>query len=124
MAYELLLLLGVIFFTALAFLLLAQSLDEIWRRPLLQISVFTVCGLYFVWLWRHAGQTLPMKTWHLRLVSASGGPVSTKQALVRYVLACTLIAPGGIGIWWALVDRDRQFLYDRLAGTRVVSSRD
>ena len=27
----------------------------------------------------------------------------------------------GITILWALIDRDRQFLHDRLSGTRLVS---
>jgi hypothetical protein len=27
---------------------------------------------------------------------------------------------GGGGFWWALFDRDGQFLHDRLAGTRIV----
>jgi uncharacterized RDD family membrane protein YckC len=26
----------------------------------------------------------------------------------------------GVGLWWALFDRDRQFLHDRLAGTRII----
>jgi hypothetical protein len=26
----------------------------------------------------------------------------------------------GFGLAWALIDRDRQFLHDRLAGTRIV----
>jgi len=28
--------------------------------------------------------------------------------------------PTGVGVAWALVDRDRQFLHDRMAGTRLV----
>jgi uncharacterized RDD family membrane protein YckC len=28
---------------------------------------------------------------------------------------------GVVGLLWALVDRDRQFLHDRLAGTRLVA---
>jgi uncharacterized RDD family membrane protein YckC len=28
---------------------------------------------------------------------------------------------GGIGLLYAVFDRDRQFLHDRLAGTRIVS---
>jgi len=29
---------------------------------------------------------------------------------------------GGIGLIWAFFDRDRQFLHDRLAGTRLVAA--
>jgi uncharacterized RDD family membrane protein YckC len=120
MLYDALLLLGVVFVATFLFLLPAQGLDETWRRPLLQVFVLCICGVYFVWLWRHGGQTLPMKTWHLRLVAADGGPIALRTALTRYVLACLLIAAGGIGIFWALLDRDRQFLWDRIAGTRIV----
>jgi uncharacterized RDD family membrane protein YckC len=30
------------------------------------------------------------------------------------------IVLGGAGILWALFDRDRQFLHDRLAGTQLI----
>jgi uncharacterized RDD family membrane protein YckC len=122
MFYELLLLMGVLFISTYLFLQMTRPLDELWHRPLLQVFMLAVCGVYFVWLWRHGGQTLPMKTWHVRLVSADGGPVSVREALARYLLACALIFAGGIGIIWALFDRDRQFLYDRLAGTRLVNT--
>jgi uncharacterized RDD family membrane protein YckC len=123
MAYELLLLFGVLFIATYLFLALGQALEETWRRPLLQVEVIGVCGIYFTWFWGHGGQTLPMKTWHLRLVDAGGAAVSPKKAFARYLLACVLIPAGGIAILWALVDRDRQFLHDRLAGTRIVSTR-
>jgi hypothetical protein len=34
-------------------------------------------------------------------------------------LAFASLAVAGAGLGWALVDRDRQFLHDRLAGTRL-----
>jgi uncharacterized RDD family membrane protein YckC len=123
MLYEGLLLLGVLFISALPFLMATQWMDETWRRPLLQFWELSVCGTYFVWLWRHRGQTLPMRTWRMRLVAADGGPVTAGQAMLRYLIACMTIPPG-IGVAWALFDRDRQFLYDRLAGTRVVDIRN
>jgi uncharacterized RDD family membrane protein YckC len=60
-----------------------------------------------------------MKTWGLRLSAANGQPISLFQGLTRYLLAWPSLALFGIGIWWALVDHDRQFLHDRLAGTRI-----
>jgi uncharacterized RDD family membrane protein YckC len=47
-------------------------------------------------------------------------PVRPAQALLRYLLCWPSIILGGVGIVWALFDRDRQFLHDRLAGTRLV----
>ncbi len=82
--------------------------------------VFVVLGLYFGWFW-HRGQTLAMSTWRLRLVdAATGGPVSVGRALLRYMLSWPSLLLFGTGLLWALVDRDRQFLHDRLAGTRLI----
>lgn len=78
-----------------------------------------VTGFYFVWFWRRDGRTLAMKTWKIRLVSATGMQPSLDQLILRFLLAW----PGvllGIGVVWALFDRDRQFLHDRLSGTRLV----
>ena len=91
-------------------------------RPILQIYLFTVLGVYFIWCWHRGGQTLPMKTWKLRLMSADGAPVSVGRAALRYILAWPSIALAGTGIAWALFDREHQFLHDRLAGTKIVRS--
>ena len=86
----------------------------------LQAHAFLVLLIYFQWFWCHGGQTLAMKTWRIRLVSADGAPVRPVQALMRYLLCWPGILLGGIGILWALLDRDGQFLHDRIAGTRLV----
>ncbi|MDP1897905.1 MAG: RDD family protein, partial [Sulfurimicrobium sp.] len=69
------------------------------------------------------GQTLAMKTWHLRLVSADGAPLTRRRAILRFALALpsTLL---GIGILWALFDRERLFLHDRLAKTKIILTAD
>ena len=54
-------------------------------------------------------------------VATSGSPVRPAQALLRYLLCWPSLGLGGIGIAWALIDRDRQFLHDRLAGTRLLA---
>jgi uncharacterized RDD family membrane protein YckC len=61
-----------------------------------------------------------MKTWRIRLESASAGPVDRARAVRRYVLAVLGAATLGIGFLWAFLDRDGQFLHDRLSGTRLV----
>jgi uncharacterized RDD family membrane protein YckC len=53
-----------------------------------------------------------MRTWRIRLVDVTPG-----RAIPRFVLALFLLP---LSIVWVLVDRDRQFLHDRLAGTRLV----
>ena len=78
-----------------------------------------VVGAYFVGFWTRGGQTLAMKTWRIRLEAAAGGPVDTARAVRRYLFALVGAAALGFGFLWALLDREGQFLHDRLAGTRL-----
>lgn len=101
------------------------------------ILVVAVLGAYFVWCWSGGRRTLPMKTWRVRLVRAGdGGGVDARAAVLRFVaagagpalalavysltharVAWILVACGYL---WALVDPDRSFLHDRVAGTALV----
>lgn len=114
-------------------------------RHLFQIYLAAILAGYFAWCWSHGGQTLPMKTWKLRLVRHDGKTVSLAQALGRLALAAAaygtavagfavlwkrpqlalgwmLLAPSAATLAWVWFDRERQFLHDRLAGTRIVLS--
>lgn len=121
MLYESFLLLGVL---SVAFvvphLLLGMARKAALPGPLLWLHVFIVLLAYFGWLWKRSGQTLAMQTWKIKLVSANGMPLTTRQIFLRFCLAWPSLLGGGIGILWALFDRDRQFLHDRLAGTRLI----
>jgi uncharacterized RDD family membrane protein YckC len=88
---------------------------------MLWINIGFVLMAYFVWCWLNGGQTLPMKTWKLQVVSADGTRLRPLQAVLRYLLAWPSITLGGLGIFWALIDKDRQFLHDRLAGTEIIN---
>lgn len=89
---------------------------------LLWLHVLLLLMIYFVWFWLNgSGQTLPMKTWRLRLVDISGRPLRPAQAVLRYLAAWPSTLLLGIGILWALIDRDRQFLHDRIAGTKIIA---
>lgn len=87
----------------------------------LWLHVFLLLMAYFVWCWLNGGQTLPMKTWKLRIVDESNRPLRPLQAVLRYLVAWPSILLFGIGIFWALVDKDQQFLHDRIAGTRITA---
>ena len=118
--YDLLLLAAVVLVATFPFLAFVGDATSGWRRHLLQAWVLGVSGAYFVWFWTHGGRTLAMKTWHIRLVAEDGGAVNAMRAMHRFALAALGLAAAGIGFAWALVDRDRQFLHDRLSGTRLV----
>lgn len=118
----------------------ALRVPSLAARVLSFTTLFAVGALYFGWSWTGGRRTLPMKTWRLRLVTVDGETPSTRIALLRYgaawigpfvaVLAYTALAPSGHGrsaLWfvlvnyvWAFVDPARQFLHDRIAGTRLV----
>jgi uncharacterized RDD family membrane protein YckC len=115
MLYEAVLVFAVAFFAGFAFHFASAGAPlEGWLRHVHQLFVAGVLAAYFLWCWLRGGQTLAMKAWRVRLVGATPG-----RALLRFVLALLLV-PTGISIVWALFDRERQFLHDRLAGTRLV----
>jgi len=143
MLYEAVLLFGVVFFAGLAFGLATQQRNGLVHHNLLAAWIALVVGAYFVWFWTHGGQTLPMKTWRLRLEAANGRPLSAGHAIVRYALGwlwflpplalhpllglsvpVTLVLAAAWIVVWAGAARlhaDRQFPHDRLARTRIVA---
>ncbi len=119
MAYEGVLLFAILFLASYLFLSLARDAQDGLPRFVFQTYLFAVCGAYFMFCWVRSGQTLPMKTWGMRLVTTDGQAVPTRTALLRYLVAVPAIC-SGLALVWVLFDRDRQFLHDRLAGTRIV----
>jgi uncharacterized RDD family membrane protein YckC len=121
MLYESLLLFGVAFFGTWLFQFAAGTLViDGWRLAMLQLFLVVLFAAYFLWCWLRGGQTLAMKAWRIRLVSKDGHRnLAPRAALLRF-MAALLLVPTLLGILWALVDRDRQFLHDRLAGTLLV----
>lgn len=118
------------------------------RHPLqsdtaLRIITLTIYAVYFTWFWSVRGQTLPMQTWHIKVVTAQGQPLSQRRALLRFVAACTWFAPGALiaslNHWtrWqglaaigvgavayallALLQPQRQFWHDAVCGTRLIA---
>lgn len=146
--YEGVLLFGVIVPTALVFGPLVQQRHALSFRGPLMAVLFGVLGLYFVWFWSRSGQTLAMKTWHIRVERHDGARLTRARALVRYLAAWLWFLPpiaavgmlgiGRLGVGgtfavllvyvlaYALLARlhpQRQFLHDLLCGTRLVDAR-
>ena len=144
--YEGVLLFGVLAVAGTVYAISVHQTSGIEKRSGLMAVCFVVLGLYFVGLWTRAGQTLPMKTWHLRLLTERGLPLTARRALARYLaswvwfvpplaLAGALPLPGAWAIFglvaaWivlyalsALLHPSRQFWHDWLCGTAVVTAR-
>lgn len=123
MAYDGMLLLGILAVALLLpHVLIGHWLHRVATPLLLWAHLFLVLLVYFCWFWTHNGQTLAMKTWRIRIIERDGRPLQPLRALLRFLLCWPSIGLFGMGLLWALFDRDGQFLHDRLAGTRVISA--
>lgn len=121
MVYDTLLLIGVSFFGFMApNIVLGVVFEYMLPQGFLLLNLIGVVAVYFLWFWSRRRQTLAMRTWKIELRSADGGPPAIDQMLLRFMLAWPSLFVFGIGIFWALIDRDGQFLHDRLSGTRLV----
>jgi len=143
MVYEFFLLFAVEMLAVLVYILLTGNRQEPIFQHGLKLYLFLVTGLYFTWCWRDSGHTLAMKTWRIKLVQAGHARLPWRTAIVRYLLAWGWFAPAllvcalfglhakgeiaialavGVIAWalTALLDKERQFLHDRLAGTRLI----
>jgi uncharacterized RDD family membrane protein YckC len=139
--YEGLLLFALCALTALAFGYITKSTHALAHRIELQVLLFVVMGIYFSWFWSK-GQTLAMKTWRFTITDTHGKPISIRLAALRYLLSWLWFAPPllalaftdlnktrlySVMVGWlaaysaiAWLHPSKQFLHDRLAGTRLV----
>jgi len=89
----------------------------------LQIELWAVCwlltGAYATVSWRRGGQTLGMRPWRLRVTAAAGGRPAWRALWLRYAVATFSLLLGGLGFWWAWIDRGRLTWHDRASGTRL-----
>ncbi|UOO81057.1 RDD family protein [Uruburuella testudinis] len=124
-----------------------NTLSPLLSSLVVSIVLLAVWWLYFKLNWVGQGQTLPMRVWKIGLTDHRGARPPLPQLRLRFMWACVLIvfvpllaylglrhlggippkpAFGAALIWWilpwgfAFFNADRQFLYDYLAGTRLV----
>ncbi len=119
--YELLLLVALWMLSTWMFVGLFGDATSHYKRTFLQLFLWLVTGTYFVWCWTKTGQTLATKTWKIKLVNQQNVNLNKQQAIIRYALASASIVACGLGFIWALVDKDRLFLHDRLLKMRFIS---
>ena len=118
--YELLLLIALWFIAALLFISLFGDATHSYKRYFLQFYLWLITGAYFVWCWRKSGQTLAAQTWKIKLVNQAGDTLNTRLAIIRYILSSLSALILGFGFIWALLDKDRLYLHDRLMKTRFI----
>ncbi len=119
LVYEALLLTALLLLATAVFVAVFGDSRTLPLRALLQLYLLGVAGGYFIWNWTGGRNTLPMRTWRMRLIDCSGNGPDLRRAAIRYLAAVAGIACFGVGVLWAFFDPDRQFLHDRIAGTRL-----
>lgn len=143
--YEGVLLFGLLMTAGLIYGIATQQRHALQGLHGLQVFVFLVLGVYFSWFWTHGGQTVAMKTWHLRVLTPQGQPVRMARAWARYLLSWLWFLPallfaylaglrGGTQVGMALFvgviayaslaffNRQRQLPHELMSGTRLVHS--
>ncbi|HDZ55973.1 MAG TPA: RDD family protein [Pseudomonas xinjiangensis] len=95
----------------------AGTLDH---DPVLSIVVLLSLFAFFGTFWTLKGQTLGMQVWRLRVEQAEGHSITWRQAVIRFLVAFPAWLLGGLGILWALWDRQSRTWQDIASGTRLV----
>jgi uncharacterized RDD family membrane protein YckC len=138
MAYDGLVLFGVLFIAAAVYQLVARLLGfaqpgatvqtgevihaiepaavGVWFQLYLCLVIYA----FFALFWSRSGQTLGMIAWRLQLRRPGGGNIGWGQALIRLAGACVSLACAGAGYWWLWFDRDRRTWHDRWSRSEVV----
>ncbi len=139
--YEGVLLFAVLFFACFLYVVLTRQKDALFGLPG-YVFAFVVPAAYFLYFWTRSGQTLALKTWHLRVVDRHGQPLRLGRALVRYVFSWLWVLPG-LSLWalgmrggilaaglttWVLaylllarLHPQRQLPHDLISGSRVIT---
>ncbi|WP_444998114.1 RDD family protein [Aliikangiella sp. IMCC44359] len=88
---------------------------SIYNNPLWLIYNIACVQYYYVWCWVKGGQTIGMKTWHLKLCKPDGNNLTWKEAYLR-----SLFSLGGIAIIWGIFDKENRGFHDLICNSRVV----
>lgn len=91
----------------------------VWRITL-RLALLAVTAAYFVVSWSRGGQTIGMRAWRLRVVSAQGERLTWSRATARFAASLLSLVALGIGFVWCLFEPDRRGWHDLLAGSRVI----
>lgn len=90
------------------------------QDPILSLIMLLSLLAFFGLFWTLSGQTLGMQVWRLRVQQPGGVSITWKQAVMRFLVAIPAWLCGGLGVLWALWDRENRTWQDIASGTRVV----
>ena len=88
--------------------------------PLLSTILLFTLFAFFAKFWTHAGQTLGMQVWGIRVQNPDGTGISLWQALLRFVVAIASWLCIGLGFFWSLFDKQKRSWHDIYSETQLV----
>ncbi|WP_122208945.1 RDD family protein [Pseudomonas viridiflava] len=88
--------------------------------PVLSSILLLVTFGFFAKFWTHAGQTLGMQVWGIRVQNADGTAITLMQALLRFFCALVSCLCAGLGFIWSLLDPQQRTWHDRFSSTRLL----
>ena len=91
-----------------------------WLRFIYQLYLYYLIFVFYFVFWRIKGQTLGMQVWKIKTIDEGGDIMSPGQCVLRFALATPAIVLCFLGFLWALFDKDRLTVYDRLSHSRVI----
>jgi uncharacterized RDD family membrane protein YckC len=105
-------------FGFLRFLVTDKDYEMPQPGPALNAVIVIVIGVTLLWsAWSGSGRAPGMSALGLRVVSRTGGRLSSGRAFWRALLAVPTL---GLGVLWVLVSKKNKSLYDIFCGSAVV----
>ncbi len=118
--YELLLLIAISFIVGFLFLIFFDSFENKLLKYVHQFLIWAAWGAYFVISWKKFGQTLPMRSWKLKINFENS---TYKYLLLRYlkVSICWIFFPFN---FLAVAFLKNQFLHDIKTQNKIIDVRN
>ncbi len=84
------------------------------------VYLLIISYLFFCWQWMNGGQTLGMKSWHIKLVASDQALLTWRKVSIRFLTAILSWLLLGAGFFWSMFNEQRLTLHDKLSDTRLV----
>ena len=98
--------------------------EDLYAGPAEIVISYILPAIAVIWLWLKIQATPGKMAISAKVVDTkTGGPMSTAQAIVRYLGYFVSTIPLCLGLIWVAFDSKKQGWHDKIAGTVVVRSK-
>ena len=123
MAYDALVVVALLMIATLVALPVTGTGVRAGLDPLFSLYLLAVWFAYFGWCWRHAGATLGMRAWRVRLVTRDGKPPGWSFCALRFAVAAAAGLALGLGFAWSLFEPKKRCWQDLATHSFLVVAR-